>query len=88
MVVISTLAYLAYNDFWPFNILRFFLIHYLVWTLPFLAAGGLAGVRLIVRESRWGVALSVVIATLLVVSYRLHPPYGLDGRWRSGVLGH
>ena len=41
LVVASFLTYLAYNDFGPTNVLHFFLIHYVVWTFPVIAACGL-----------------------------------------------
>ncbi|RYD85471.1 MAG: hypothetical protein EOP84_02405 [Verrucomicrobiaceae bacterium] len=43
-------TYVCFNDFSPLNIFRYFLIHYIVWMLPVLAAAGCVGVVALVRS--------------------------------------
>jgi hypothetical protein len=69
----SWALYLGYNDFSPFNILRFFLVHYFVWALPVFAAGGLAGALNIVKNRRWLAAAAVLVAAVALWSVRLVP---------------
>jgi hypothetical protein len=69
----SWALYLGYNDFTPFNTLRFFLVHYFVWALPVLAAGGLAGGLHIVKRRRWLAAAAVVVAAVVLSSLRFIP---------------
>lgn len=71
MALSSWLLYLAYNDLSPFNFLRFFLVHYIVWTLPVLACAGLAGAVCIVRERRWATAGLVLVVAAGSASVRL-----------------
>lgn len=71
MALLSWLLYLAYNDLSPFNLLRFFLVHYIVWTLPVLACAGLAGARSIVKERRWATAAMVLLVAIGSASLRL-----------------
>jgi hypothetical protein len=69
----SLLVYLSFNDFWPFNVMRFSLIHYIVWLLPVMTAAGLAGAVLLVRRREWttlGVAAAVALA---LACYRVEP---------------
>ncbi|MEQ3650106.1 hypothetical protein [Hyphomonas sp.] len=67
----AILLYTSYNDFSPLNVFRFALIHYLVWTLPVLAAAGLAGLMVILRKRSFGLlaafgALALVFGSLTV----------------------
>jgi hypothetical protein len=71
MALSSWLLYLAYNDLSPFNLLRFFLVHYIVWTLPVLACAGVAGAVCIVRERRWATAAIVLLVAVGSASVRL-----------------
>lgn len=72
MALAALVTYLAYNDFFPHNMFLFFLVHYFVWALPVLMAGGVAGLFLLVREKRHALLLvSAVIVPLLVASLRL-----------------
>ena len=71
LVLASSSTYLSYNDFWPFNLLRFSLIHYIVWTLPVVAAGGLAGALILIRGRQWKTALAVAAIALAAACYRL-----------------
>ena len=73
LVAASVCAYLSFNDFWPFNVLRFSLIHYIVWALPILAAAGIAGGLLLVRGRQWKSATMTVIFALVLACYRLVP---------------
>jgi hypothetical protein len=73
LVLSSWSLYLAYNDLTPFNMLRFLLVHYFVWTLPVVAGAALAGAADIFRRRRWRAAVAVVAATLLAWSMRLVP---------------
>lgn len=70
-VGVSIASYVAYNDFWPYALLRFFLIHYLVWTLPILAAAGLSGAVAMIRDRRWIVLGSVLASAAILASLRL-----------------
>lgn len=77
-VSVSLTSYIAYNDLWPFALLRFFLIHYLVWTLPILLAAGLAGAVAMVRDKRWivlggALASAAVLASLRIVAFEVPP---------------
>jgi hypothetical protein len=49
------ILYLEYNDFWPSNVFRYQLVHYLVWALPLLALIAYAGLRDCwkLRVTRW-----------------------------------
>jgi hypothetical protein len=67
----SWVVYLAYNDLSPFNFLRFFLVHYIVWTLPVLACAGVAGAVCIVREKRWATGTIILIVALGSATVRL-----------------
>jgi hypothetical protein len=68
---VSIAAYICFNDFWPYAVLRLSLVHYIVWTLPILTAGGIAGAVCLVRSRRW-VALGATLACgVLLVSLRL-----------------
>jgi hypothetical protein len=44
-ITATYLLYFAYNDFWPGNIFRYHLIHYLFWTFPLLALLTYVGFR-------------------------------------------
>jgi hypothetical protein len=71
--IVSLLVYLSFNDFWPFNFLRFFLIHYVVWLLPIVTASGIAGGLLLVRERRWKSGVLVAGAILIGACHRVEP---------------
>jgi hypothetical protein len=73
LALASWTLYLGYNDFSPFNILRFFLVHYLVWALPVLAAAGLAGAVHIARNRRWFLAGAVCAVAVFAWGVRLVP---------------
>jgi len=73
LVLCSWTVYLGYNDFTPFNILRFFLLHYFVWALPIVAAAAIAGGLDIIRKRRWRAAVLSTVATVLLVGVRLAP---------------
>tara|TARA_R110001606_G_scaffold253808_2_gene401604 strand:+ start:26300 stop:27868 length:1569 start_codon:yes stop_codon:yes gene_type:complete len=60
----AILLYTSYNDFSPLNVFRFALIHYLVWTLPVLAAAGLAGLIAILRKRRFDLLAVFTALTL------------------------
>jgi hypothetical protein len=66
---VSLSSYIAYNDFWPYALWRVYLVHYVVWTLPVLAAAGMAGVVIVIRDGRWRIAAaaSAVAALLLTL---------------------
>lgn len=65
-IVATYVIYFAYNDFWPGNIFRYHLIHYLFWTLPLLALITYVGLREAWKDrlGRWsfGLMLPVVFA--------------------------
>jgi hypothetical protein len=67
------MTYLAFNDFWPFNLLRYSLIHYIVWTLPVLTAAGVAGAWVVWRDSRWAAAIAVGTIAGAAACYRVEP---------------
>ena len=63
-----TLCYVlcgSYNDFWPSNVFKFGLIHYLTWTVPLLALIAYAGIRKL-RQSK-GAAWCFVTTGLLLL---------------------
>ena len=62
------ILYLEYNDFWPSNVFRYQLVHYLVWALPLLALIAYAGLRDCwkLRVTRW--SLLSIPAFLFVAS--------------------
>lgn len=62
----AIIVYLSYNDFSPLNIFRFGLVHYLVWTLPVLAAAGISGLVLALRSGAWKGAGLAALAGLVV----------------------
>lgn len=76
--IASIALYLAYNDFWPYNVIRFYLVHYIVWTFPVLIAAGLAGIMALARDGAWRAALGAAAASiaLLNLDLGLHPIEG------------
>ncbi|MBK8973267.1 MAG: hypothetical protein IPM37_18650 [Hahellaceae bacterium] len=70
MVVGSLALYIAYNDFWPFNVLRFNLLHYLVWMVPVIFGCGLAGLYLAFKQRRYLLTGCALIVGLLMASVR------------------
>ena len=70
-VALSIGAYISFNDFWPYAILRLSLIHYVVWTLPILTAGGIAGALCLVRARRWRSLAAVLACAMLLASVRV-----------------
>jgi hypothetical protein len=66
-ITATYVVYFAYNDFWPFNIFRFHLIHYLFWTLPLLALLTYVGFREALKDriGRWSFALILPLVVLV-----------------------
>ena len=64
--------YIHYNDFWPTNVFRYQLVHYLVWTLPLLALLVYVGLRdgWKTRATRWAL-LSIPALFVLVAASNL-----------------
>lgn len=56
--------YFEFNDFWPSNLFRYLLIHYLVWTLPLLLLIAYIGLREVARSRL--VQLSLGLTAILV----------------------
>lgn len=54
--------YVAFNDFWPSNVFRYYLIHYLAWTVPLLALLGYLGLKEAwhFRAGRWSFLLALL----------------------------
>lgn len=72
LVVASFLTYLAYNDFAPNSLLHYFLIHYVVWTFPIIAACGLYMAVSVARRSRWAIpALAAIIVFCIIGALRI-----------------
>jgi hypothetical protein len=72
-IVLSFGLYLSYNDFWPTNIYRYLLIHYLVWTFPLLALLLYAGLKgaWSTRLGRWSfLSIPLLLAAISFVSLR------------------
>lgn len=71
-IVATYLVYFAFNDFWPRNIYRFHVIHYLVWTLPLIMLFAYVGVRdgWRIPRIRWTL-LSIPAVGVFVLCYRL-----------------
>lgn len=68
--------YCAYNDFWPANIFKYHLIHYLLWTLPLLALLAYLAIKEAwkFRSGRWGLAFSLLaLLVWAVVTLTAHP---------------
>ncbi|MGC4037800.1 MAG: hypothetical protein QM764_17690 [Chitinophagaceae bacterium] len=73
MVCVSYVTYLAYNDFIPKALLHFFLIHYLVWTFPVVAAAGLYMLVCIVRRPRWAIpSIAALVVVCAIGALRIH----------------
>ena len=53
--------YCAFNDLWPHNIFKYYLIHYLFWTLPLVALLSYLAVKEAwrFRGGRWGLGFSL-----------------------------
>jgi hypothetical protein len=85
----SLLLYLSFNDFWPFNVMRFSLIHYIVWLLPVMSAAGIAGAVILVRRRAWIATLAVAAAVVALVCFRVEPrrlvPQQVQIRHADGV---
>src|ERR1043166_7987112 len=60
--------YFNYNDLWPVNLYRYFLIHYLVWTLPLLWLMAYVGIRCAITGWWWRICLGAVVLIGLLVS--------------------
>ena len=91
LVAASFLTYLAYNDFTPKSLLHYFLIHYVVWTLPVIAASGLYMAVSVVRRPRWAIPSVVAIIVFCIIGavrVELKPatPSHVDSREADG--GH
>ena len=56
--------YFEFNDFWPSNLFRYLLIHYLVWTLPLLFLIAYVGLREVARSRL--IQLSLGLTAILV----------------------
>jgi hypothetical protein len=69
----SLITYLAFNDFRPFTLLRFSLIHYIAWTLPVLTAAGVAGARIVWNDSRWPAAIVAAAIAGAAACHRVEP---------------
>jgi hypothetical protein len=70
-IVICFGLYLNYNDLWPTNLYKTFLIHYLIWTLPFLALITYVGLKEAWRTplGRWSfLSVPILVSLLLFVS--------------------
>jgi len=63
----SFLTYLAYNDFSPVGFLHFFLIHYVVWTLPVIAACGLYMAVSVAHRPRWSIPCAVAMVAFCII---------------------
>lgn len=73
-ITAAYIAYLAYNDLSPWNLVRYNLVHYFVWTLPILSAAGLAGAYGLWRRRAWlPAALLGVALPIGLLGYRLVP---------------
>lgn len=71
-VWISLLTYLAYADFLPSAIWRFYLVHYWKWTFPALALlAGASSVRVVATRS-WAKALLALAVVVPIASSTLH----------------
>jgi hypothetical protein len=71
-IVATYVLYFAFNDFWPRNIYRFHVIHYLVWTLPLIMLFAYIGVRdgWRIPRIRWSL-LSIPAVGVFLLCYRL-----------------
>jgi hypothetical protein len=80
--------YLAYNDFWPGNVFRFLLIHYIVWLLPFGLLYAYLSLRLAWNELgiRLTAALLLLSAILFLVPNIVVKPVGGHYRRVPAVL--
>ena len=75
VMAMSVAFYLAFNDFWPLNILQYYLIHYIAWIFPMIVAAGFAGAVVSVRQRRWRSLAACLIGALALtqVSYTVRP---------------
>ncbi len=71
-IAATYLMYFAFNDFWPRNVFRFHVIHYLVWTLPLLMLLAYIGLRdgWRIPRIRW-VLLSIPALGVFLLCYRV-----------------
>lgn len=55
--------YFQFNDFWPGNLFRYRLVHYLAWTFPILALFAYLGIREAwrTRPGRWSYGLMIAV---------------------------
>jgi len=64
--------YFEFNDFWPSNLFRYLLVHYLVWTLPLLLLIAYIGLREVGRsrliQSSLGLTAILVLALWLLTT--------------------
>ena len=67
----SWAAYISFNDFWPYAVLRLSLIHYVAWTLPVLTAAAVAGAAVAIRRKRWFVLIAALTAAAVLASVDL-----------------
>ena len=72
-VTLSVLTYVAYNDFSPLNVFKFFLIHYIVWIFPMVTAGGIAGAMFFAKRSSLWIFGLAALPAIAVVLIKLNP---------------
>ena len=89
LVAACFVTYLAYNDFTPKNVLHFFLIHYVVWTLPVIAASGLYTAVSIVRRPRWAIpGVAAIVAFCIIGALRIELKPAAYSRIESRAADH
>jgi hypothetical protein len=72
-VALSVLTYVAYNDFSPLNVFKYFLIHYIVWIFPIIAAGGIAGAVIFARRRLFWMFGLVALPAIAISLIKLDP---------------
>ena len=74
--------YLSYNDFWPGNVVKFFLFHYVQWLFPLVYSLGLLGVLLVIQQRRLKL-LSGMLALGLFPAFLTPELEPLDGSCKA-----
>lgn len=69
--LLSLLTYVAFNDFWPYALLRLSLMHYVTWTLPIFTAAGVAGALVLAGHRRWKLLTAALLFAAVLAAVRV-----------------
>jgi hypothetical protein len=68
-ITATYLLYFAYNDFWPGNVFRYHLVHYLFWTFPLLALLVYVGLREAWKDRLGRFSFALILPILVPVCF-------------------